>query len=413
MSRQVDLVFLCDTTGSMGSYLQSAKDNINKIVETVVKSEKTDLRFALVEYKDHPPQDQTFPFRLSDFMTSLKEMKEALNQMYASGGGDGPESVACGLKCCADLDYREYAAKIIVWIADAPPHGLGCSGDGFSDGCPCGVDFIQEVQKCMDNDIAIYTVSVEPTVGMYDFLRELMRSTATKTRGQYCALSSADALGDLIIAGVIEEVGVVDIVKEIETKLDADSEFKTLSGEEQEKRMKEEIEKLSQNRTVRRTQLDSVYEGELPTVPEIFFTAKSLKEIKEAVKKQTPPKYNLKASADPWGFGYGGFGMGFGGRKRGRASAKKVGLYDDEDDGSTHIKMEFCDVKNDDDFAGFVHKNLGVEDESNYYILGSLWKDNLNDVKNGLKKTVVVKETTIDDEYRLKIEERVRKGLKK
>ena len=32
------------------------------------------------------------------------------------------------------LSWREEATKICVFIADAPPHGMGANGDGFPNG---------------------------------------------------------------------------------------------------------------------------------------------------------------------------------------------------------------------------------------------------------------------------------------
>ncbi|CAF1336337.1 unnamed protein product [Rotaria sp. Silwood1] len=52
----LDLAFAMDCTGSMASYIESAKNNIRAIVEEIVRSEKSDIRLALVEYRDHPPQ---------------------------------------------------------------------------------------------------------------------------------------------------------------------------------------------------------------------------------------------------------------------------------------------------------------------------------------------------------------------
>jgi hypothetical protein len=42
----------------------------------------------------------------------------------AAGGGDGPEAVTSGLAATlTDLEWRKDAAKMVVLIADAPPHG--------------------------------------------------------------------------------------------------------------------------------------------------------------------------------------------------------------------------------------------------------------------------------------------------
>jgi hypothetical protein len=50
--------------------------------------------------------------------------------LYASGGGDGPEAVTAALAEALKMDWREQASKMIVLIADAPPHGIGEYGDG-------------------------------------------------------------------------------------------------------------------------------------------------------------------------------------------------------------------------------------------------------------------------------------------
>jgi hypothetical protein len=45
-----------DCTGSMGSYIDSARRNIRLIVEEIVNNEHSDIRLVLIEYRDHPPQ---------------------------------------------------------------------------------------------------------------------------------------------------------------------------------------------------------------------------------------------------------------------------------------------------------------------------------------------------------------------
>ena len=93
--------------------------------------------------------------------------------MYATGGGDGPESVCCAFKTAVDLEWRENATKIIVWIADAPPHGMTYNfGDGFPNGCPCKNDTLIEARKCSQKDILVYVVGTEPL--NYKYLRTFL-----------------------------------------------------------------------------------------------------------------------------------------------------------------------------------------------------------------------------------------------
>jgi hypothetical protein len=48
--------------------------------------EKSDVRLALVEYRDHPPEDMSFVTRAHDFTESVPEMKEWLECCRAEGG---------------------------------------------------------------------------------------------------------------------------------------------------------------------------------------------------------------------------------------------------------------------------------------------------------------------------------------
>ena len=62
--------------------------NIRAIVEDIVSKEKADVRLALIEYRDHPPQDSSFITRVNDFTASVRKMKQWLDTCSASGGKD-------------------------------------------------------------------------------------------------------------------------------------------------------------------------------------------------------------------------------------------------------------------------------------------------------------------------------------
>ena len=69
---ELDLVFCVDCTGSMGSYIAAAQENMRKIVETIVAAEHADVQFALVAYRDHPPQDSSFVTTVYNFTSSCE-----------------------------------------------------------------------------------------------------------------------------------------------------------------------------------------------------------------------------------------------------------------------------------------------------------------------------------------------------
>ena len=55
-------------------------------MEEIVALEKSDIQLALVEYRDHPPQEDTFVTRSHNFTASIKEMKKWLEDCQAVGG---------------------------------------------------------------------------------------------------------------------------------------------------------------------------------------------------------------------------------------------------------------------------------------------------------------------------------------
>lgn len=134
-----DLVFVQDCTGSQGSYISSATKNIEQICAHIFESgklqTKEDLRVGLVAFRDHPPQDHTYIVKNFGFSSDISQVHKDLSGLYASGGGDGPEAVTAAMAEALNMDWREYASKMVVLIADAPPHGIGEYGDGKSV-CP-------------------------------------------------------------------------------------------------------------------------------------------------------------------------------------------------------------------------------------------------------------------------------------
>lgn len=136
-----DLVFVQDATGSQGSYISSATKNIEEIAATIFESGKLqfpqDLRVGLIAFRDHPPQDHTYITKNFGFSSDIGKVHEHLRSLFASGGGDGPEAVTAALGEALNMQWRPEASKMVVLIADAPPHGIGEYGDGELVGNVC------------------------------------------------------------------------------------------------------------------------------------------------------------------------------------------------------------------------------------------------------------------------------------
>ncbi|XP_064600689.1 uncharacterized protein LOC135466866 [Liolophura sinensis] len=215
-SSVLDLAFVMDCTSSMGSYINQARDNIRTIVEQIVAKETSDVRLALVEYRDHPPQDQTFVTRPHDFTGSVSTMKGWLENCSAKGGGDRPEAVADGLHDLLKLSWRDKSTKICVFIADAPPHGLSRSGDSFPNGCPASIDPMVVTRQLAEKGVTIYMVGCEPSISPY---KDFFTAVAYLTGGQYVPLRGAHLLTQVIIGGAQEELSLDQWIADVEAEV--------------------------------------------------------------------------------------------------------------------------------------------------------------------------------------------------
>ena len=117
----LEVCFLCDCTGSMGCFIQKAKQTIYKmIVDLKEMNKKAKIRISFVAYLDHSDQWITDTMR---FTESQQNINRFIDELYAQGGGDYPEAVIDGLFAARHLDWNPTAAKILIHILDAPPHG--------------------------------------------------------------------------------------------------------------------------------------------------------------------------------------------------------------------------------------------------------------------------------------------------
>jgi hypothetical protein len=121
--RTLELVFVLDTTGSMGGLLEGAKQKIWGIVNGVMQSSSAPaVRVGLVAYRDN--QDE-YVTQILPLTTDLDRVYTTLMDYRASGGGDRPENVrralADGVGRVGWSQPSRSVAQILFLVGDAPP----------------------------------------------------------------------------------------------------------------------------------------------------------------------------------------------------------------------------------------------------------------------------------------------------
>lgn len=118
---RIEVAFVLDATGSMGPYIDEARQRIRAIADDLATGEPAPaVRFALVAYRD---RGDDFVTRVGDFSADIDRMRARLDRTQAAGGGDHPEAVLEGLHAAVtELAWSEdpEVLKLVYLIGDAP-----------------------------------------------------------------------------------------------------------------------------------------------------------------------------------------------------------------------------------------------------------------------------------------------------
>lgn len=121
-TRNIDIAFIVDATGSMSDEIDFLKADLTDII-TKVQSRHTDanIRTAALFYRDEGDEYLT---KHNNFTSNLSQTVNFIKNQHAEGGGDYPEAVhsalAAGLQ---DLSWNEeHSVRLAFMLLDAPPH---------------------------------------------------------------------------------------------------------------------------------------------------------------------------------------------------------------------------------------------------------------------------------------------------
>ena len=113
----LQVMFILDTTGSMGDELNYLKEDFMEIVNEV--SGKNFL-FSANFYRD---QGDAYVTKCNPFTSNTQTVQQQFDAEDARGGGDTPEAVADILyETMVQADWKDGYRKVAFIIFDAPPH---------------------------------------------------------------------------------------------------------------------------------------------------------------------------------------------------------------------------------------------------------------------------------------------------
>lgn len=165
---RLDLMFVLDTTGSMGDELSKIQNTIDSISRRIDGfTPRPSIRYGLVAYKDNGDEYVTQPH---PFTTDLAEFQAQLNQLSALGGGDTPEAVDEALyDALIRAEWSEEpAVRLIFLVADAAPHVPGSAQFTYLDGA----------REAVGRGVKIYPIAASNTDAPAEYIfRQLAQQT--------------------------------------------------------------------------------------------------------------------------------------------------------------------------------------------------------------------------------------------
>ena len=141
-TKNAEIVFCLDATGSMSGLIGTAKEKIWDIVSDLAQSSEIDtLRMGMIFYRD---RGDVFVTKSIPLSTDLDSAYVDLLDMSANGGGDTPESVNQALdesvhQMIWSKDQTTY--RTIFVIGDCPPHM------DYQDDTPYTISCVKAAEK--------------------------------------------------------------------------------------------------------------------------------------------------------------------------------------------------------------------------------------------------------------------------
>ena len=152
--KDFDVLFLVDATGSMGSYIISAKEETKNIAEELRKLHPDmNFKYGYVFYRD-PIDSPSDIHEFIDLTDNVNSLPDKIEKIEAHGGGDLPEDWVGAYKLVNEKINWRNGKKAIMHLADAGAHGkLFTLFDQYPEE---EAKLIQELEKCALKNINIF-----------------------------------------------------------------------------------------------------------------------------------------------------------------------------------------------------------------------------------------------------------------
>ncbi len=187
MRTQLDLMFMIDTTGSMGDELTYIQTELENVIDRVSDETNTDIQLSVNFYRD---EGDDYVVRDYGFTKNISIAIDHLRDQRASGGGDYEEAVEQAIDNALNKHkWRDGSEKLMFLVLDAPPH--------YSMAVQVMPGLMQKAAEMGVRIIPVASSGVDTTTEF------LCRCLALTSGGTYTFLTDDSGIGDSHLAPTI------------------------------------------------------------------------------------------------------------------------------------------------------------------------------------------------------------------
>ncbi len=190
----IQLMYVIDTTGSMGDELEYLQSEIADTIDKIkLAFNNITVELSIVIYRDYGDMYVT---HYSEFTTEIELQQSYLRGVSARGGGDFEEAVQVAFSDAVSRNWKDNAAtKLLFHVADAPAHNEDVS------------NWFDSVHTLSKNGVRIITVASSGIDKRTEFL---FRSQCLLTQGTYVYLTDESGKGDAHLEATVYERPIVE-----------------------------------------------------------------------------------------------------------------------------------------------------------------------------------------------------------
>jgi hypothetical protein len=166
-TRNVDIYFLADTTGSMGTAVDAVKAQVGDIMTNIGTITGINVAYGAGNYRDFNSGDPfVFQNNISITASNNAAVTAAVGTWALGNGGDTPEGQLFALTQVADtavVGWRSNSLKIAVWFGDQPGHDPICAS---IYGGTTNITEITTTTKLTTEKVRVLAISVGSGAGL-------------------------------------------------------------------------------------------------------------------------------------------------------------------------------------------------------------------------------------------------------